>query len=168
MAGKEVEGNEEQRRAAAREARREGSTPSAEKVTTGASKQPSHLSRHVPHEEKAARRHEGKQQWQAEWEEAAKLGHRGDAEPQVSPFAGRGRPGYTEAHEQVFAALSAAQAANGGDAVYLDEVAHGSGLPADQTRALLHDLAEVDHLVTILQGTDTPDLGERFEVKPRL
>ena len=166
MAGKEVEGNEEQRRAAAREARREGSTPSAEKVTTGASKQPSHLSRHVPHEEKAARRHEGKQQWRAEWEAAAKPGHRGDAEPQVSPFAGRGRPGYTEAHEQVFAALTAAQAANGGDAVYLDEVARGSGFPADQTRALLHDLAEVDHLVTILQGTDTPDLGERFEVKP--
>lgn len=168
MAGKEVEGNEEQRRAAAREARREGSTPSAEKVTTGASKQPSHLSRHVPHEKKAARRHEGKQQWQAEWEAAAKPGHRGDAEPQVSPYAGRGRPGYTEAHEQVFAALTTAQTANGGDAVYLDEVASGSGFPADQTRALLHDLAEVDHLVTILQGTDTPDLGERFEVKPRL
>jgi hypothetical protein len=168
MAGKEVEGNEEQRRAAAREARREGSTPSAEKVTTGASKQPSHLSRHVPHEEKVARRHEGKQQWQAAWEAAAKLRHRGDAEPQVSPFAGRGRPGYTEAHEQVFAALTAAQVANGGDAVYLDEVARGSGFPADQTRALLHDLAEVDRLVTILQGTDTPDLGERFEVKPRL
>jgi hypothetical protein len=47
-------------------------------------------------------------------------------------------------------------------------VAGGSGFPPDQTRALLHDLAEVDHLVTILQGTDAPDLGERFEVKPRL
>ena len=68
----------------------------------------------------------------------------------------------------MFAALAAAQAANSGDAVYLDEVAHDSGLPADQTRALLHDLAEVDHLVTILQGTDMPDLGERFEIKPRL
>jgi hypothetical protein len=168
MAGKEAEGNEEQRRAAAREARREGSTPSAEKVTTGASKQPSHLSRHVPHEEKVARQHEGKQQWQAAHAEAAELRHHGDAEPQVSPFAGRGRPGYTEAHEQVFAAVAAAQAANGGDAVYLDEVARGSGFTADQTRALLHDLAEVDHLVTILQGTDSPDLGERFEVKPRL
>jgi hypothetical protein len=170
MAGKEVEGNEEQRRAAAREARREGSTPSAEKVTTGASKQPSHLSRHVPHEEKVARRHEGKQQWQAEWEAAARQRRRGEAgaEPQVSPFAGRGRPGYTEAHEQVFAALTAAQAANGGDAVDLDEVARGSGLPPDQARALLHDLAEVDHLVTILQPTDTPDRRERFEEKPRL
>ena len=168
MAGKEMEGNEEQRRAAAREARREGSTPSAEKVTTGASKQPSHLSRHVPHEEKVARRHEGKQQWQAEWEAAARQRHHGDAEPEVSPFAGRGRPGYTEAHEQVFAAVAAAQAANGGDAVDLDEVARGSGFPPDQTRALLHDLAEVDHLVTILQGTGTPDLGNRFEVKLRL
>jgi hypothetical protein len=83
-------------------------------------------------------------------------------------YPGRGRPGYTEAHEQVFGALAAAQAANGGDAVYLDEVARGSGFPADQTRALLHDLAEVDHLVTILQGTGTPDLRDRFELKPRL
>jgi hypothetical protein len=168
MAGKEMEGNEEQRRAAAREARREGSAPSAEKVTTGASKQPSHLSRHVPHEEKVARRHEGKQQWQATWEAAAKQQRRGDAGPQVSPFAGRGRPGYTQEHEQVFAALNAAQAAHGGDAVSLDEVADGSGFPADETRALLHDLAEVDHLVTILQGTGAPGRGERFEVKPRL
>jgi hypothetical protein len=168
MAGKEVEGNEEQRRAAAREARREGLAPSAEKVTTGASKQPSHLSRHVPHEEKVARRHEGKQQWLAAWEAAGRQQHHGDAEPRVSPYAGRGRPGYTEAHEQVFGALAAAQAANGGDAVYLDEVASGSGLPPDQTRALLHDLAEVDHLVTILQGTGPRDLGDRFELKPRL
>src|SRR6516165_5733481 len=166
MAGKEMEGNEEQRRAAAREARREGATPSAGKVTTGASKQPSHLSRHVPHEEKVARRHEGKQQWQAEWEAAARQRHHGDAEPEVSPTAGRGRPGYTEAHEQVFAAVAAAQAANGGDAVDLAEVARGSGFPPDQTRALLHDLAEMDHLVTILQGTGSPDLGDRFEVKP--
>src|SRR5215470_16789527 len=103
MAGKEVEGNEEQRRAAAREARREGSTPSAERVTTGASKQPSHLSRHAPHEEKVARRHEGKQQWEAAREADAERRRRGDAGPQVSPFAGPGRPGYTEAHEQVFA-----------------------------------------------------------------
>jgi len=36
------------------------------------------------------------------------------------------------------------------------------------TRALLHDLAAVHRLVTILQGTDNPDLGPRFEVKPRL
>jgi len=102
------------------------------------------------------------------WAVAWLCPRRGDAGPQVSPFAGRGRPGYTEAHEQVFASLTAAQAANGGDAVYLDEVARGSGFAADQTRALLHDPAEVDHLVTILQGTDTPGLGERFEVKPRL
>src|SRR5215471_17067827 len=108
MAGKEMEGNEEQRRAAGRGARRGGPAPRAEEGETGAAKQPSHLSRHVPHEEKVARRHEGKQQWQAEWEAAARQRHRGEAEPQVSPFAGRGRPGYTEAHEQVFAALTAA------------------------------------------------------------
>jgi len=47
-------------------------------------------------------------------------------------------------------------------------VARGSGFPPDQARALLHDLAEVDRLVTILQDTDAPGLGERFELKPRL
>jgi hypothetical protein len=33
---------------------------------------------------------------------------------------------------------------------------------------LLHDLVTVHRLVTELEGTDTPDLGPRFEEKPRL
>ena len=64
MVGKKVEGNEDQRRAAAREARREGTTPSALKETTGASKQPGHHGRHEPHEEKVASIHQGKQSWE--------------------------------------------------------------------------------------------------------
>ncbi len=63
MVRKKVEGNEQQRREAAREAHRVGQAPSAQKVTTGASKQRTHLPRDFPHEGKAASVHQGKQQW---------------------------------------------------------------------------------------------------------
>jgi hypothetical protein len=108
MAGKKVEGNSEQRRAAARQARQEGT------------------------------------------------------------FAGRETSEYTTDHEQVFAALTDAQRANDGEAVYLDEIAQRSGQDRERTRTLLHDLTEVHHLVTQLHQADSPDLGPRFEVKPRL
>ncbi|HEU5385545.1 MAG TPA: hypothetical protein VFV73_06560 [Streptosporangiaceae bacterium] len=75
---------------------------------------------------------------------------------------------YTTDHEQVFAALTDAQQANDGDAVYLDEIAQRSGQDRERTRILLHDLTEVHHLVTQLYQADSPDLGPRFEVKPRL
>ena len=79
-----------------------------------------------------------------------------------------GHEDYTDEHARVLSALTDAQQAHDGEAVYLDEVARCSGLPREMTRALLHDLAAVHRLVTILQGTDNPDLGPRFEVKPRL
>jgi hypothetical protein len=61
MAGKKMEGNEEQRRAKAREARREGEAPSARGATLGASKQPRHLPDDEDHAEKLRSIHEGKQ-----------------------------------------------------------------------------------------------------------
>lgn len=164
MVRKKTEGNEDQRRAAARQARREGTAPSALKETTGASKQRTHLPRHEPHEEKMAVKGEGKQDWQAS--RAATARPRG-AGPEET-FAGRGHRDYTEAHEQVFAALMDAQQARGGEAVYLDDVARASGLPREETRVVLHDLAAEHRLVTVLDGSDTPDLGPRFEAKPRL
>ena len=69
---------------------------------------------------------------------------------------------YTDEHARVFSALTDAQQAHNGEAVYLDEVARCSGLPREQTRALLHGLAAVHRLVTILPGADDPDLGPRF------
>lgn len=160
MVRKKVEGNEEQRRAAAREAHREGQAPSAQEVTTGASKQRTHLRRSLPHEEKAAGVHEGKQQWP---------GWTGDLAPGAGPErALAGHADYSEAHEQVFRALTEAQEKHGGEAVYLEEVARGSGMPREQVRGLLHDLARVHRLVTVVEQADTPDLGPRFEVKPRL
>jgi hypothetical protein len=75
---------------------------------------------------------------------------------------------YTPEHEQVFAALTDAQRAHDGEAVYLDEIARRSGQDRERTRTLLHDLTEVHHLVTQLDQTGSPDLGPRFEVKLRL
>lgn len=56
-----MEGNEQQRRAAAREAREEGIAPSAAGVTTGASKQRHHLPHSAEHEERVEGPFEGKQ-----------------------------------------------------------------------------------------------------------
>lgn len=47
-------------------------------------------------------------------------------------------------------------------------MARAAGVPREQARALLHDLARVHRLVTVLDQADMPDLGPRFEVKPRL
>ena len=163
MVGKKVEGNEDQRRAAAREARREGESPSALRETTGASKQRRHLGRQEPHEEKMASLHQGKQGRN----EAVPRHEPADDSPLVD-FSGRGHPDYSDEHAQVFTALTLTQEEHNGEAVYLDEIADGAGLPEEQTRVLLHDLITVHRLVTELQGSDYPDLGPRFEVKPRL
>ena len=167
MVVKKVEGNERQRRKAARQARREGETPSARKETTGASKQRSHLPRHEPHEKKMAAVHQGKQEWQATREAEADVRAPAAREAERS-FTGRDSSDYTASHERVFSALMDAQQAHDGEGVYLDEVARASDLDREQTRALLHDLTAVHHLVTELQGTDEPDMGPRFEAKPRL
>jgi hypothetical protein len=50
--GKQMEGDNKQRRAAAREAREAGRTPSAEGLTTGASKQRTHVGGDADHEER--------------------------------------------------------------------------------------------------------------------
>ncbi|MFB9432959.1 hypothetical protein [Streptoalloteichus tenebrarius] len=60
MVGKKMEGNEEQRRQKAREARERGATPSEEQVTRGASKQRHHMTR-GSHEERLEGIHRGKQ-----------------------------------------------------------------------------------------------------------
>jgi hypothetical protein len=64
MVRKKVEGDETQRRHAAREARKSGDSPSAENVTTGASKQRHSRPKSEPHhhEERLASIHRGKQQ----------------------------------------------------------------------------------------------------------
>lgn len=58
---KQMEGDSEQRRAAAREARERGESPADAGVTTGASKQHRHLGNQASHEEKTAGPGHGKQ-----------------------------------------------------------------------------------------------------------
>lgn len=75
---------------------------------------------------------------------------------------------YTVEHERVFGAVAAAQGTHQGEGTYLEEVVTRSGLPEDRVRELLHELSAVFRLVTRLRETDTPGLGPRYEVKPRL
>jgi hypothetical protein len=61
MTGKKMEGNEEQRRKKAREAKRAGRLPSEQGATQGASKQRKHLPRDEDHVEKLESIRQGKQ-----------------------------------------------------------------------------------------------------------
>jgi hypothetical protein len=57
---RKMEGNEEQRRAAARDAREQGKLPSEMKATTGASKQRKEAPENASHQERLEQKHEGK------------------------------------------------------------------------------------------------------------
>ncbi len=61
MVRKKMEGDEDQRRRKARDAREQGVAPSAAQVTTGASKQRHHVE-DKSHEERIETIHQGKQQ----------------------------------------------------------------------------------------------------------
>lgn len=169
MVRKKTEGDEDQRRAAAREARRADETPSAEHATTGSSKQRTHMPHRssLTHEDKVAHIHEGKQgKRRSERSAAGGPDARTADRPSERTFQGRGSPEYTDAHEQVFRAVADTQQAHGGEAVHLHEIARAAHRPAEETRTLLHDLTSVHGLVTQLQGSDTPDLGPRYETRP--
>ncbi|GAA1899911.1 hypothetical protein GCM10009716_07200 [Streptomyces sodiiphilus] len=166
MVRKKVEGNEEQRRAAGRRAREQGEEPSARGVTTGASKQRTHLPhRHaVRHDERLATRHRGKQRWREDGQE--RQGRPADGRAAPAPGASAGAR-YTEAHAAVFGAVAQAEYRHGGEEVHLEEVARTAGLPAGETRRLLHDLVTRHRLVTELQSTAEPDLGPRYGTRAR-
>jgi predicted DsbA family dithiol-disulfide isomerase len=159
MVRKQTEGNEEQRRAAARQARAAGISPSALQETTGASKQRAHQPRHDSHEEKQASVHQGKQGWEG-------LGVTTVPPAREAPRFADGQD-YTPEHERVFQALTQAETNRGGAGVYLDEIAQEAGLPRQRVRELVHDLSAVQGLVSVVQG-DYPDLGPRYIAKPRL
>lgn len=170
MVRKKVEGDEDQRRAAANRAEREGQRPSARGETTGASKQRTHLTGQssLTHEEKIAGTHQGKQ-GQPEPEDVEGPARTPDEKDPDRTFPDRGEE-YTEQHARVFTAVVQAQEENDGEAVVLDVVARTAELPKEETRALLHDLATTHRLVTELKAPDagSPDMGTRFEAKPRL
>lgn len=108
--------------------------------------------------------HQGKQQRH----EPARRGRQGKGDEAGLPPQEPAGEGYTQEHDQVFGALAEAERQHGGEGVHLDEIARASQLPKERTRALLHDLVAAHRLVTELQGSDAPDLGPRYETKPRL
>lgn len=77
MAGQQrkMEGSEEQKQKAAREARAQGKLPSEMKATTGASKQRKEAKGNASHQEKLDQKHEGKRDT-AEGNERARPGNR--------------------------------------------------------------------------------------------
>ncbi|MEU3511087.1 hypothetical protein ABZ733_24990 [Streptomyces longwoodensis] len=81
--------------------------------------------------------------------------------------AGRGHSDWSDRHERVLGALTAAEEEGGGEAVHLEEIARRAGLGEDETRQLLHDLVRVHRMATELAGSDRPDLGPRYEAAPR-
>jgi hypothetical protein len=167
MVRKKVEGNEEQRRAAARAARAAGERPSARNVTTGASKQRTHLPdrNSLDHDERMEPLTRGKQRVEAAEQEAERA-EPPPPEPPGRSFTGRENPGYGREHQAVFQAVAQAERRHDGEAVHAHEVARVAGLPHDRTKVLLHDLVSSQHLVTKLERTDDPDLGPRCETRP--
>jgi len=160
MVRKKTEGNEEQRRTAARQAREAGFEPSALQETTGASKQRSHQPSREPHDEKQALVHQGKQGWEGVGAATVPPAREAPRFPEASDD-------YTPEHERVFQAVAEAETARDGEGAYLDEVAQGAGLPRQRVRELVHDLSTVHGLVSVVQG-DQPDLGPRYIAKPRM
>jgi len=88
MAGQQrrMEGSEEQKQAAAREARDQGKLPSEVRATTGASKQRQEAPSNASHQEKMDRKHEGKRggTQSSEQHEQPRPGNR-DEDPRRDP-----------------------------------------------------------------------------------
>lgn len=76
MGGKQMEGNEDQKRAAARRAREEGKSPSEVGATTGASKQRQEAQSGMTHQERIDLQREGKQDQLSENTPEARPGSR--------------------------------------------------------------------------------------------
>ncbi|RKN39535.1 hypothetical protein [Streptomyces hoynatensis] len=165
MVRKKVEGNEEQRRAAAREAEQAGELPSARRTTTGASKQRAHVTRGSQGPEPPP--YPGKQREQAVEATAERA-----EQPEMPPpgpgrmYQDRGPTAYGPEHARVFEAIGVAERRHGGEAVFASEIARTAELPVDRTIPILHDLVSEHRLVTELRGADTPDQGPRYEIRP--
>ncbi|NYI03782.1 hypothetical protein [Allostreptomyces psammosilenae] len=174
MVRKKMEGDEEQRRQAARGARATGHAPSEAGTTTGASKQRHHLrgDEAASHEERLRARERGKQHAQTRPTPppgpAAQEPRRTTGVPTgPGDLAGRGsQPEMPPEHQRVFQAVAEAESAGGG-AVHLDEVARTADMPKERTREVLGDLLTRYRVVQELARADEPDLGARYQIAQR-
>jgi hypothetical protein len=164
MTSKNMEGDENQRRTRARQARDSGSTPSAELVTRGASKQRNKTGQKEPHQDRLAAETRGKQkspepeaprtpapspfdQWSRQ-----QTGHK--------PTAGRrGTINLSPEQDEVYAAVAELEAS--GEPVYLSRIAAATHRPELETRRIVGDLLDAN-LIQEVAAPDQPDLGLRY------
>jgi len=163
MVNKKTEGDEHQRRARAQQAREAGSTPSAELVTTGASKQSHRTDQKSPHQERLTVTRRGKQQGLGPQPAGRRMPNPTDewSRPRGGqPPGGRGEIiDLSDEQAQVYGAVAELEAR--GEAVYLNHVADAVGRPVVETRRILGDLLDAN-LVQEVATPDQPDFGFQY------
>lgn len=173
--GKQMEGDNRQRRARAAEARDEGRLPSEDGVTTGASGQERHLGNEADHAEKMAGPGWGKQQPdrvgpQPRPGSSARPAREGARnEPDTMPpknASRRAQPGLLDEDDQrVFESLARLESERD-EAPTLSAIAHASGLATDQAVPVLQRLIDDHDVVQELPAE--PEDGRRYRVKARV
>ncbi len=174
--GKQMEGDNRQRRQRAKDARDEGRAPSAEGVTTGASVQERHLSNDADHEEKMAGPGWGKQQPERVSPDPrpGSVANRGGGTSPAAPATASPRPAVNsqpgeldEDEQRVFEAVTRRELDHG--AALASELADDVGLPPPETEAVLRRLVDHHDVVQQLPGeTDGEDFGPRYRAKTRV
>lgn len=171
---KQMEGDNEQRRAKAKEARDEGRLPSEDGVTTGASNQRRTLPNRADYEERLTGSGWGKQQPDrvarqprpgSRSPEAAATGAPGDTEgfPPRSEVQDVEPGALTPEDEQVFEAIARLEGER--DAPTLGDIADAAGLPVDEAEPAVQRLIDRHDVVRELPATD--EVGRRYAVKSR-
>lgn len=172
---KQMEGDEEQRRKAAADARDEGKTASEAGATTGASKQRQALSQKADHEDRLRNPGRGKQQpsqFAAEPRPGSTPSRRGADDAAVGGTDGfpprdggdRASAGdLDERDEHVFRSLAALEDEDSAPA--LAEIAREAELDVEEATAVLQRLINDHDLVQEL-GADA-EAGHRYRVKSR-
>lgn len=170
---KQMEGDNEQRRAKAADARAEGRSPSEEGVTTGASKQRRKLGNDADHEERLTGSAHGKQQ-PSQFAPDPKPGsvpsRRGAGEPPLGQTDGfppregdHAQPGDLDEHdERVLRTL--AELEDEDSAPTMSDIAREADLDADVARSAMQRLIN-DH--DVVQELPADAEGPRYRVKAR-
>lgn len=171
--GKQMEGDNEQRRARAADAREEGRRPSEDGVTTGASGQQRSLGNQADHAEKMAGPGWGKQQP----DRAAPDPRPGSIptpgpvqnDPDTMPPRGtspRAEPGnLSEEDQRVFSTLARLES-EGDPAPTATAIAREAGLSTEDAIPVLQRLMDDHDVVQELPAE--PELGRRYRVKTRV
>lgn len=171
--GKQMEGDNEQRRSRSAEAREAGRRPSEDGVTTGASGQSRSLGNQASHEEKMAGPGWGKQQPDrvAPDPKPGSVPSRREAttaqEDKMPPRAEmpRAEPGELSEHDQrVFESVATLEGDSA--APTASEIARATGLARDEAISALQRLMNDHDIVRERPAED--EFGPRYEVKGRL